>query len=189
MESDYGKQMSSAISAVLEMQEDCIRLFRDLDKALKDLVPLLGTAVTTGMGTTINKKELYIAQYLFRLYSPPKAKHRVLGVNICFHDHPKRRFPEPLFIAANTEYDAAAAEAELLQRAWDPWSAYLDWNSDKAWGKSITVTPQRSSILKITVAAVPLYSINTIEAAVGVAHSAVSRSTFLLIPPEWDRRP
>ena len=33
MDADYGKQMGKAIRAILDMQDDCIRLFHDLDKS------------------------------------------------------------------------------------------------------------------------------------------------------------
>lgn len=167
METDYGKQMGSAIGAVLDMQSDCIRLLRDLDKALDPIRPLMGNLVTSGNGSSINSPQLYLTQYLFRLYAPVNANYRVLGLNLCFHDHPHRRFPEPIFVVANAEYDPAVPDRqEELQRAWDPWSAFFDWNSERTLGKALATSPRRGSIQKITVAAVPLYSINSLSAAI-----------------------
>jgi len=166
MESEYGKQLGIAVRAVLDMQADSIRLFRDLDKALDDLRPLLGNLVTTNIGSSINSNQLYLAAYLFRLYAPLGADHRVLGLNICFHAHPNRHFEEPYFLAANILYDPATPDRpEQLQRAWDPWSAYLDWNTDWSYGKALEIAPRRGTIEKIVVAAAPLYSVTSLEAA------------------------
>lgn len=169
METEYGKQIGVAIRAVLDMQSDCIRLFHDLDKALNDLRPLLGNLVTTGNGSSINAPQLYLAQYLCRLYAPIGSEHHVLGFNICFHNFPKRQFPEPIFVTANVEYDPATPDRqEELLRTWDPWAAFLDWNSDSEFGKAIETSPRRGTIEKIVVAAVPLYSITSLEAALKV---------------------
>jgi hypothetical protein len=103
---------------------------------------------------------------LVRLYAPEETKQFVLGVNICFHDHPRRRFPEPIFVVANSRYTAAIADSkEEAQRLWDPWSAFLDWNSDRRFGEPLTVPPGRGTIEHIVVAAAPLYSITSLEEA------------------------
>jgi len=166
MELDHGKQVGIAIRVVLDMQSDCIRLFHDLDRALNELRPLLGNLVTTGLSTSINASKLYISQWLFRLYASKVANHRVLGVNICIHDHPTNRFEEPLFVVANVGYDPATPDRqEELQRSWDPWSAFLDWNEDRCYGKALAVSPKRATIQSIVVAAVPLYSIASLDIA------------------------
>ncbi len=169
MEIERGKLMGIAIRAMLEMQADCIRLFRDLDKSLGDLRPLLENLVTTNLGSSINAKQLFVAEYLFRLYAPVGQDYRVLGLNACFHNHPKRQFPEPIFLAANVQYDPAKPDRpEQLQRAWDPWSAYFDWSTDRSFGKALEVAPRRGTIEKIVVAAAPLYSIISIESAMKI---------------------
>jgi hypothetical protein len=78
----------------------------------------------------------------------------------------KRYFEEPLFIAANIRYDPTQADESLATRSWDPWAAFLDWNSDRSYGKVLDVFPNRSTIEKIIVVAVPLYSITSIQAAI-----------------------
>jgi hypothetical protein len=171
METERGKQIGAAIRAVLEMQSDCIRLFRDLDKHLSDLQPLAGmdNIVTTNLGASINAKQLFLAEYFFRLYSPTNASHRILGVNVCFHDHPKRHFSEPLFVVANSRYmDTKPDRAEELWRSWDPWAAWLDWTTDKEFGKALEVTHRRPTLEKIVVAAVPLFSITSLDDAVRI---------------------
>ena len=166
MPTEKGVQMASAIRAVLEMQSDCIRLFHDLDKTLSDLHPLLGNLVTSWVGTSINSQQLYVAQYLFRIYAPHGKKDRILGVNVCFHDQPKRLFPEPIFVVANTSYiPEPPTREEELTRAFDPWSAYLDWAQDKSFGRALEVEPFRPTIQKIVIAAEPLFSITSLDAA------------------------
>lgn len=171
METERGKLMGIAIRAMLEMQADCIRLFRDLDKALDGMRPLLDNLVTTNLGSSINAKQLFLAEYLFRLYAPVGQDHRVLGLNACFHNHPKRFFAEPLFLAANVLYDPAKPDRpEQIQRAWDPWSAYFDWSTDRTIGKVLEVAPQRGTIQKIVVIAAPLYSLTSIEDAMNLVN-------------------
>ncbi len=168
-ETENGKLMGAAIRAILEMQSDCIKLFRDLDKELElnDLRAISGNTITTGLGSSITSPGLYLAEYLYRLYAPQHSKHHILGVNICFHNQEFRRyFPEPLFIAANVQYDSTQVDESLATRAWDPWAAFLDWNSDKSHGKVLDVSPGRATIEKIVVVAVPLYSIASIQAAI-----------------------
>jgi hypothetical protein len=168
METEQGKQVGMAIQAVLQMQADCIRLFRDLDKALNDLRPISGNTVTSGTGYAISAPQLYLPQLLFRRYAPVGAEYRVLGINVCLHNHPKRLFDEPIFVVANVQYIPATSDAtEESWRAWDPWAAFLDWGTDTAFGKALTIPPRRSTIEKIVVAAVPLYSITSLEAAIG----------------------
>jgi hypothetical protein len=70
-----------------------------------------------------------------------------------------------LFVAANVRYDETQADESLATRSWDAWAAYLDWNSDGSHGKVLEVSPRRSSIEKIIVVAVPLYSITSIQVA------------------------
>lgn len=169
METEQGKQLGMAIQAVLLMQADCVRLFRDLDKALNELQPLPGITVTAGAGYALSAPQLYLPLLLFRRYAPAGAKHRVLGINVCLHDHPKRLFDEPIFVAANVQYNPAAPDTnEESYRVWDPWSAFLDWNSDRTFGKALTVPPGRSMIEKIDVAAAPLYFITSLDAAIGI---------------------
>jgi hypothetical protein len=168
-ETENGKLMGRAIKAMLEMQSDCIKLFRDLDKELElnDLRAISGNVITTGLGSSITSSGLYLAQYLYRLYAPQHSKHHVLGVNICLHNQDGRRyFEEPLFIAANVRYDPTQDDESLATRSWDPWSAFLDWNSDRSHGKVLDVSPRRSTIERIVVVAVPLYAITSIEAAI-----------------------
>jgi hypothetical protein len=169
METEQGKQVGMAIQAVLLMQADCIRLFRDLDKTLNELRAISGNTVTAGTGYAISASQLYLPPLLFRRYAPPGAEHRVLGVNVCLHNHPKRLFDEPIFVVANVQYNPAAPDPnEESWRAWDPWAAFLDWNSDRAYGKALTISPRRSTIEKIVVAAASLYSITSLEAAIGI---------------------
>jgi hypothetical protein len=169
METEQGKQVGIAIQAVLRMQADCIRLFRDLDTALSDLKPLSGNTVTAGTGYTISSPQLYIPQLLFRRYAPLSAEHRVLGVSVRLHNHPKPPFDEPILIVGNVQYITEAPDnTEQSWRAWDPSAAFLDWSHEKSFGKAITVSPRRSTIEKIVVAAVPLYSITSLEAAIRV---------------------
>lgn len=168
-ETENGKLMGRAIKAMLEMQTDCIKLFRDLDKELElnDLRAISGNTITTGLGSSITSPGLYLAQYLYRLYAPEDSKHHVLGVNICLHDHPsKRYFAEPLFLAANIRYDPSQIDEPIAAKAWDPWAAFLDWNSDGSHGKVLEVSPGRNTIEKIVVVAVPLYSITSIQVAI-----------------------
>ncbi len=169
MDTEQGKKMGSAIRAVLEMQSNCIRLFGDLDKALSDLQPISGNAVTSGIGIAMNAPQLYLAQFLFRLYAPAGSKHRVLGLNVWFHNHPKRLCDEPVFVAAKVKYVPETPDnKEESWRAWDPTAAFFDWSSERAFGEAMTVSPHRGTIESIVVAAVPLYSITSLEAAVRV---------------------
>jgi hypothetical protein len=100
-------------------------------------------------------QQLYVAQYLFRIYAPVGTKDRILGVNVCFHNQPQRLFPEPIFVVANTSYipEPLTREEELV-RTYDPWAAHLDWAADKSFGKPLEVEPFRSTIQKIVIAAV-----------------------------------
>lgn len=166
MGTEIGKQMGLAIQAVLRMQEDCVRLFRDLDKALDKLRPISGNTITAGTGYSMNAPQLYLPKLLFRRYAPSGSDHLVLGVSAWFHNHPERASDEPLFIVGNVQYTPEAPDSnEESCRPWDPLAAFWDWGSARTFGQALTVDPKRSTITKIVVAAEPLYSINSIEAA------------------------
>ncbi|MGA3332751.1 MAG: hypothetical protein ABSC62_01160 [Terracidiphilus sp.] len=169
MGTEAGKQVGLAIQAVLRMQADCVRLFRDLDRALNELLPISGGTVTAGAGYTINAPQLYLPKLLFRRYARPGAEHLVLGVNVWLHNHPERSSDEPIFIAGNVQYAPEAPDSgEESLRAWDTLAAFWDWNSERAFGRALTVAPKRGTIVKVVVAAEPLYSINSLGAALRV---------------------
>ena len=166
--------MGQAIKAVLDMQGDCIRLFRDLDKALEldSLRAISGNNITTGLGgnSITSPPGSFLARYFYRFYSLASLKHSFLGVNICFHDHGREgeSSPEPLFIAANIQYDPEQAEESFATKSWDPWIAFLDKNPEGIYGTAIAISPWRSNIKRIAVTASPLFSIRSIDDAIRV---------------------
>jgi|SRR5579862_3444284 len=169
MGTETGKQVGLAIQAVLGMQADCIRLFRDLDKALNELRPISGNTVTAGNSASINATQLYLPKLLFRRYARPGADHMVLGVSVWMHNYPERSFDEPIFIVGNVQYTPEAPDSnEDSWRPWDPLAAFWDWSAERTFGQGLNVAPKRSSIEKIVVAAEPLYSIDCLEAALRV---------------------
>jgi hypothetical protein len=168
MDSNYGKQMGKAIWAVLDMQDDCIRLFHDLDKAFPEYRSLYGNIVTLNQGSSIARRQ-YIAEGLIRLYVRAGREERVLGINICFFDDAK--LEEPIFVAANTRYRTNTPDGrEKLEMGWDPWYAFLKWSPNRVYGTPVTLEnpSKRSSLEQVTVAAAPLYSITSLEAALQV---------------------
>jgi hypothetical protein len=167
MGTEPGKQMGLAIQAVLQMEADCARLFRDLDKALNELRPISNT-VTAGAGYTIDAPQLYLPKLLFRRYAASSAEHLVLALNVCLHNHPAPAFIEPILIVGNVEYTPETSDRDESWRPWDPWSAFFDWSSEMPYGRPLAVTPKRSTVTKIVVAAEPLYSITSLEAALRV---------------------
>ena len=169
MGTEIGKQVGLAIQAVLQMQADCVRLFRDLDKALNELQPISGNTVTAGAGYSMNASQLYLPKLLFRRYAPSGTKHLVLGISVWLHNHPGIPLDEPIFIVGNVQYTPETPDStEDSWRPWDPLAAFWDWNSERTFGQALTIEPKRSTIAKIVVAAEPLYSINSIEAALKV---------------------
>lgn len=169
MGTEIGKQAGLAIQAVLGMEADCVRLFRDLDKALNELRAISGNTVTAGNSTSINAAQLYLPKLLFRRYARPGAEHLALGVSIWLHNYPDRPIDEPIFIVGNVQYAPDAPDnSEDNWRSWDPLAAFWDWNSERVFGQALAITPKRSTIIKIVVAAEPLYSINSLEAALRV---------------------
>ncbi|SFS05488.1 hypothetical protein SAMN05421771_1088 [Granulicella pectinivorans] len=167
MENENGKQMGKAIRAVLDMHADCIKLLRDLDKALPEYESLLGNVVALNMGSSISRRA-YLAEGLIRLYVRKGDSSRVLGVNLCFYDENDPTFIEPIMAVANTQYLVGPADTqEKLKRGWDPWYAFLAWAPERLYGEAITIDKpaKRSSIEKTIVAATPLYAIKSLAAA------------------------
>jgi hypothetical protein len=168
MESNYGKQMGKAIRAVLDMQDDCIRLFHDLDKAFSEYRSLNGNIVAPDQGSSIARRQ-YIAAGLIRCYVRTGREEQVLGINICFYGDAK--LEEPIFVAANTRYRTSTPDArEKLEMAWDPWYAFLRWSEHRVYGTPVVIEnpSKRSTIEQVTVAAAPLYSITSLEAALQI---------------------
>ena len=168
MESNNGKQMGKAIRAVLDMQDDCIRLFHDLDKAFPDYLSLYGNVVTINQANSISRRE-YIAEGLIRLYARAGSEERVLGINICFYDG--ARLEEPIFVAANTLYRTSIRDnKEKLEMGWDPWCAFLKWNPNREYGTPVTLRnpSKRSTLEQVTVAAAPLYSLTSLQGALQI---------------------
>ncbi len=165
METSYGKQIGKAIRAVLDMHEDCIRLFHDLDKAFPEYRSVYGNIVTLNQSSSISRRQ-YVTEVLIRLYARPGGEEQILGLNICFHDGAK--LEEPIFVAANTRYRTSARDArEKMAIGWDPWDAFLNWSPQRVYGTPVTIEhpSKRSPIEQVTVAAAPLYSITSLSAA------------------------
>ena len=170
MGADYGKKMTEAMTAVRGKHADCIRLFRDLDRSLSSYESLYGNVVTLNLGSSISRQS-YIAEGLIRLYAPKSNEQQVIGVNICFYDQNDPSLLEPLFVAARTQYMTGASDPqEKLRKGWDPWYAFLDWSPQRVYNQVITIErpAKRPSIDKVFVAATPLYSVITLEAALAV---------------------
>jgi hypothetical protein len=175
MEPDCGKQIYKAMLAVLDMHEDSIRLFRDLDRAFLDYESVFGNVVTTELGSSISRGT-YLADGLIRLYVRAAKRNRVLGINICFYDTDDPKFLEPIFVVANTVYESDNSDPqERWWRGWEPWNAFLCWAPRRAYGTAMKIektespkTGNRSGIEAITVAAAPLYTITNLKAATDV---------------------
>lgn len=170
MSADYGKQMAEAMSAVRGMHSDCIRLFRDLDRELSSYESLYGNVVTLNLGSSISR-QVYLAEGLIRLYVPKGNERQMLGINICFFDENDPAFVEPLFVAANIQYASATSDPqEKTRKGWDPWYAFLEWSPLRVYGQPIVIDkpPKRPSVERITVAAGPLYSVETLEDALSL---------------------
>lgn len=167
MTDDYGKRIGSAIKAVVQMQADSIRLLRDLDRDFQGYKVLLGNVVTLHLGNSINNAS-FLADGFFRHYSPDATWGRSLVATICFFDLRKpERLPEPVFVAANIEYLNPEPDAtEKLKRAWDGWYGFVEWAQNRDFHRQMIVDcPSQREIGKMILAAAPLYSITTIEAA------------------------
>jgi hypothetical protein len=167
MDAEYGKQMGRAIRAVLDMHADCVKLLSDLDKTLVEYESIFGNVVALNQGITISRRA-YIAEGLIRLYARRSDADRVLGINICFYDENDPEFVEPILVVANTRYQTKTADPqEKLKRAWDPWYSFLDWAPERVYETAIRIEKprKRGVIEQITVAAAPLYTITSLDAA------------------------
>jgi hypothetical protein len=107
---------------------------------------------------------------LIRLYVRKGNEERLLGVNICFYDQNDSKFIEPIFVVANVSYLPAPSDPqEKLRRGWDPWYAFLEWShpDQRIYGKAISMgrPSKRQNIEQVTVTAAPLYTINSLKAA------------------------
>jgi hypothetical protein len=168
MNSETGKQMASAIQAVLHMHSDCTKLLLDLDKSLRDYRPLFGNVVTSDLGSSISRRT-FIASGLFRHYFRNDDQTQVLGVNVCFFTN-DGKFTEPLFIVARLSYYASASGPERLDRGWDPWYAFLDWNPERKFNAAIFLDGplKNGSVERVALAACPLLSVSSLEVANGL---------------------
>jgi len=171
MVDDPGIQMDRAMKAVIKMHGDCIKLFNDLDAAMEGFESYFGNVVTQQLGSSVNNRK-YIADGLIRFYSRAKNETDMLGFNVCFYDLNDPKFVEPLLVVAHIAYQPMSVDpTEKYQRGWDPWYAFLSWNKEKKFHSPIRIERprKRGTIEHVTVAAAPLFSINSVEAALSLA--------------------
>jgi hypothetical protein len=162
--------MVVAMKAVYKMHSDCIKLFEDLDKSLNGFKSLYNHVVTFGLGNSMVSSR-FVADGLTRLYSRPGNNTDFLGVNICFYDVNDPQFVEPILVAAKISYEPDTMEpAEKLKRCWDPWFAFLEWAPTRSYYEAMTINrpSKRGTIEEITVAAVPLFNITSLESALAL---------------------
>lgn len=161
------KQMLMAVKAVIGMHEDSIKLLEKFDKEMPGFVSLFGDAVTLDLGSSLSKRK-YVAESLVRLYVHSTHANEMLGVNICFENGDGPDFTEPVLVIARITYAPGITDQkELLDRGKDPWHAFHDWAPERKYMKRIALVrpPKRPSIVEAIVAAIPLFSVHTIEQA------------------------
>jgi hypothetical protein len=170
MDCEYGKTMARAMQAVRDMHSDCIQLFRDVDREMKDYKSVYGNVVTQDLGSSITRRD-YLAWGLFRVYARKGKEDKVLSINACFFDDKDPRIVEPIFAVAKVEYSTKTPDPkEKLDRAWDPWYAFFAWSQEQEFGKAIHIeAPARAQVVRATVAAMPLFSISNLNAALHLA--------------------
>jgi hypothetical protein len=161
METEVGRQMTAALSAVRKMHFDCSRLLRDIDKEFDGYRSVYASIATTDLSYDV-KTGLYMAEGLLRHYAKDVSPSQVVAVNIVFFDV-GGKVTEPLFIIAKILYAAPLEVATNRNKAWDPWRAYLEWNKERKHGEIIVLEGplKKDSILRIAVLAVPLFTIDS----------------------------
>jgi len=171
MDNENGIMMGSAISAVLQMQADSVKLLRDIDRSLQGYKPLLGNYVTLGIGGSINSPN-FMADGLFRHYSLDGKWGNALVVTICYFDLKRpERLAQPVFVAASLDYlDPSPDQTEKQKRAWDAWFAYVEWASEPEFGEHIVLDAPlpRDAVTRVEFVAAPLYSITSLDVASGL---------------------
>lgn len=157
----WGVQMARALRAVREMHSDASRLLLDLDRGLLGYKSVYGSFATMDLSYDI-KRGMFMAEGLLRHWVESSAKDTVVAVNIAFWDE-TAKIIEPMFIAAKLLYLEPVPTTPDRSKAWDPWSAYLSWTTDrKPWELLEAAPPQkRADLLRVVTFAVPLSSITT----------------------------
>ena len=161
METEVGRQMTAALSAVRKMHFDCSRLLRDIDKEFDGYRSVYASIATMDLSYDV-KVGRYMAEGLLRHYAKGVSPSQVIAVNIVFFDE-RRKVTEPLFIIAKILYAAPLEIATDRNKAWDPWVAYLDWNKERKYNEIILLEGplKKDSVLRVSVLAVPLFTIDS----------------------------
>jgi hypothetical protein len=149
-------------------------LFRDIDKALsidKYRPTIYGNGITNGISTSIDSPP-YLAEGLFRFYSREFSTQSVLGINICIFDKADDLLiSEPLFVVSHIIYSTETNSENRSGRAWDPWRAFLNWNTEPnkyLEALQVEIPKDKPHVEHVSVAATKLYDIQKLDSALSV---------------------
>ena len=159
---DYGRKITKAFQAILEVHRNASRLLLDCDGTIgKGRSSIFSNVVTRDVSATVNYPDAWMPCSLFRFYDAKDEMPGLIeGLTIYYWDDPPL-CEEPLLIGGRIKYRQGSACEH-----WDLWSAFFKWQEDRSLDKVISVTrkPEEESRMDwFKLLAVPLFTIKSIQ--------------------------
>jgi len=160
MTEGYGRQVGTALRAVLQLHSDTSRLLVDCDRIFEG-ESIFGNYATRELTYNVSARS-WMAGGVYRFYRDPSDPQIVWGVTVCFIDNDNvKKPPEPTLIVGRIEYAMTDNEPADCN-CWDLWNQYD--KSDGFEGVQMISDPYDDQrIERIWLQAGPLYSVNSIE--------------------------
>src|SRR5438128_10314836 len=119
---DYGRKITKAFQAILEVHRSASRLLLDCDGTIgRGRSSIFGNVVTRDLSKSVNDPDLWMPCGLFRFYAKDEMPGLVDGLTIYYWNNPPL-CEEPLLIAGRIKY----REGSVCE-AWDLWYTFFKW--------------------------------------------------------------
>ena len=176
MTEGYGRQVGTALRAVLQLHSDTSRLLVDCDRIFKG-ESIFGNNATRELTYHVSARS-WMAGGVYRFYRDPSDPRIAWGVTVCFIDNGNvDDLPEPTLIVGRIEY-AMTDNKPADCKCWDLWNQYE--KSDGFESVQMISNPDDDQRMeRIWFQSGPLYSVNSIEDIEGIKKkidAAVSRA-------------
>lgn len=167
---DYGKQIANALAAVQQLYADTDKLLQDCDGTVgKGKPSVFGNVVTRDLSRVIGGHHWWMPGALYRYYDArAQGPGLVEALTVSFQDEADVEPPrqdEPLLIVARIHYTIKrSTPLRSVCDPWNLWNAYFIAWENRCLNKVIALnTGLDDYISKLTMIAVPLYSIKAVH--------------------------
>ncbi len=157
-ETEDGKDVGRALTAVAVLHSELRRLLRDSDSLFPEHEVVFGSTVTRDL-THALERGFWMAEGLYRFWRKEGGPVAGLTAILCSSDDPSSP-EEPILVAGRMWF----SRAPTVNDSWLLWHAHRDWDESRPVGRLMEFSPTPvDGVEKVVILAVPLYHIERID--------------------------